>query len=233
MERLDGRVFHDCALPGVTPAERTAMYASMADTLAALHNVAPAAVGLADFGRAGGYFARQIARWTRQWQASRTREDADIDRLIAWLPAHLPDDDLTAISHGDYRVGNLMFHPAEPRVIAVLDWELSTLGHPLADLAHTCMAWHSAPDEYRGLLGLDLAALGLPAQRQYEDRYYAVAKATARLSSFHMAFALFRWSVIFEGIAARAKAGNAAGADAESVGRFSAVFARRAAAFIG
>jgi aminoglycoside phosphotransferase (APT) family kinase protein len=232
MERLDGRVFHDCALPGVSPAERTAMYASMADTLAALHAVDPAAVGLSDFGRAGGYFARQIVRWTRQWQASRTREDADIERLIGWLPAHLPADDGNAISHGDYRAGNLMFHPSEPRVIAVLDWELSTLGHPLADLAHTCMAWHSAPDEYRGLLGLDLAALGLPTQARYEARYYAAARSPARLTAFHMAFALFRWSVIFEGIAARARAGNAAGENAEAVGRLSAVFARRAVLLI-
>jgi aminoglycoside phosphotransferase (APT) family kinase protein len=232
MERVDGRVFHDCALPGVTPAERTLMYASMADTLAALHNVDPASVGLADFGRASGFFARQVARWTRQWQASRTREDADIDRLIAWLPVHLPEDEITAISHGDYRIGNLMFHPSEPRVVAVLDWELSTLGHPLADLAHTCMAWHSAPDEYRGLVGLDLAALGLPTQAEYEQRYYAAADSAARLGTFHMAFALFRWSVIFEGIAARAKAGNAAADNAEEVGRLSAVFARRAADLI-
>jgi aminoglycoside phosphotransferase (APT) family kinase protein len=232
MERLDGRVFHDCTLPGVTPAERGRMYASMAETLAALHSVDPAAVGLADFGRAGGYFARQIARWTRQWQIARTREDAHIDRLAAWLPLNVPDDYRSAISHGDYRIGNLMFHATEPRVIAILDWELSTLGHPLADLAHNCMAWQTPPEEYGGLLGLKLAELGLPEQADYEARYYAAAPGTSRLTAFHMAFALFRWSVIFEGIAARAASGNAAAENAAEVGRLSAAFARRVAALI-
>jgi aminoglycoside phosphotransferase (APT) family kinase protein len=232
MERLDGRVFHDCTLPGVAPSERGRMYTAMAQTLAALRNVDPASIGLGDFGRPGGYFARQIVRWTKQWQMSRTREDADIDRLIDWLPRHIPDDSIAAISHGDYRIGNLMFHPIEPRVIAILDWELSTLGHPLADLAHTCIAWNSAPDEYGGMEGLDLAALGIPTQREYEARYYAAARGDARLEPFHMAFAMFRWSVIFEGIAARAKAGNAAGDNATAVGALARVFARRGAGFI-
>jgi aminoglycoside phosphotransferase (APT) family kinase protein len=232
MERLEGRVFHDCTLPGVAAAERSRMYASMAETLASLHNVDPAAVGLTDFGRPGGYYARQIARWTKQWQTTRTREDADIERLITWLPAHIPADERSAISHGDYRIGNLMFHATEPRVIAILDWELSTLGDPLADLAHTCIAWQSAPDEYGGMRGLDLAALGIPAQPEYEARYYAAARGAARLTNFHMAFALFRWSLIFEGIAARARAGTASADNAADVGRLSRVFAEKAARFM-
>jgi aminoglycoside phosphotransferase (APT) family kinase protein len=232
MERLHGRVFHDCTLPGLMPAERTSMYRAMARTLAALHGVDPASVQLSDYGRPGGYFARQIARWTRQWEASRTREDPNIDRLIAWLPAHVPPGDVVAISHGDFRIGNLMFHETEPRIIAVLDWELSTLGHPLADLAHACIAWQTAPDEYGGLLGLPLAAEGIPEQSLFEADYAAASRHGMRLEPFHMAFALFRWAVIFEGIAARARAGNAASADAARVGPLAARFAARAAALI-
>jgi aminoglycoside phosphotransferase (APT) family kinase protein len=228
MERLDGRVFSDCALPDVAPDERRDMYASFAQTLAALHNVDPAAIGLADYGKAGGYFSRQIARWTRQWQLSRTRDNADIERLIDWLPKHMPEDDETAIAHGDYRIGNVMFHPHGPRVIAVLDWELSTLGHPLADLAHSCIAWHSQPHEYGGLLGLNYEALGIPGEADYAAAYYQAAHHQARMTLFHLAFALFRFAVIFEGIAARVKAGTAAAANATEVGHLAINFARRA-----
>lgn len=231
MTRLEGRVFHDCALADVPPAERAAMYRSMAETLAALHNVDPAAHGLADFGRPGAYFARQISRWTRQLQAAGSDADADFKRLITWLPAHIPDDETSGIAHGDYRIGNLMFHPTESRVIAVLDWELSTLGHPLGDLSHSCTAWLSAPDEYGGLGGLDLAALGIPDQNTYTADYYAAVRHQARLAPFHMAYALFRWAAIFDGIAVRAKAGTAAAANAEEVGRLAKVFARRAVTF--
>ena len=228
MERVDGRVFHDNALPGVTPADRRAMYHSFARTLAALHNVDPAAIGLADYGRAGNYFARQITRWTRQWELSKTAHNADIEFLVDWLPRHIPDDTATAIAHGDYRIGNVKFHPTEPRVVAVLDWELSTLGHPLADLAHSCMAWHSRPEEYGGLRGLDGPALGIPAEADYTAAYYEAAKRDERMTAFHMAFALFRFAVIFEGIAARAKAGTAAASNAADVAHLSRNFARRA-----
>ncbi|MFG1347455.1 phosphotransferase family protein [Xanthobacter autotrophicus DSM 431] len=231
MEKVEGRVFHDCTLPGVPPQERRAMYAAMARTLAALHNVDYAAAGLSDFGRPGNYFARQIARWTRQWDLSKTREDANIARLVAWLPAHVPADDTTAIAHGDYRIGNLMFHPDRPEVVAVLDWELSTLGHPLADLAHCAMAWVSRPDEYGGIEGLDLDALGIPSRDAFVAEYQAAATHGCALTDFHMAFALFRWAVIFEGIAARARAGNAAAEGAADTGRLAAAFAKRAAAF--
>lgn len=231
MEKVEGRVFHDCTLPGVPPAERRAMYGAMAQTLAALHNVNYAAVDLADFGKPGNYFARQIGRWTRQWELSKTREDANIARLVAWLPAHVPQDDTTSIVHGDYRIGNLMFHPTRPEVVAVLDFELSTLGHPLADLAHCAMAWVSRPDEYGGIEGLDLDALGIPSRDAFVEDYQSAATHGCVLSDFHMAFALFRWAVIFEGIAARAKAGTAAAEGAAETGRLAAAFARRAAAF--
>lgn len=228
MERVEGRIFHDCTLPGISRGDRREMYRAMAATLAALHSVDPAAVGLADYGKPGNYFARQISRWSKQWELSRTREDANVDTLIAWLPEHIPADDTTSIVHGDFRIGNLMFHPTEPRVVAVLDWELSTLGHPLADVAHTAIAWLTATDEYGGLIGVDLDATGIPTLDDYIADYDAAALRPISLSNFHKAFALFRWTVIFEGIAARAKAGNAAAENASQAGELAAIFARRA-----
>lgn len=232
MARLEGRVFEDCALPGVSPGDRAAMMHDVAQTLAKLHGVDPEAVGLGDFGRPHGYFARQVKRWSEQWQQVRTREDANIEALIRWLPGAIPPDETASIVHGDFRIGNLMFHPVEPRVIAILDWELCTLGHPMADLAHCAMAWRSRPEEYGGVLGLDLAALGLPTLEAFVADYEAAATHAARLQPFHMAFALFRWSMIFEGIAARAKAGSAAAGNAHEVGQLAAVFAVQAARFI-
>jgi aminoglycoside phosphotransferase (APT) family kinase protein len=228
MERVDGRVFHDCSLPGMQPSERHAAYLSAAQTLASLHAVDFGAIGLSDYGRPGDYFARQIARWARQWNLSKTRELPDIERLIAWLPHNIPLDETAAIVHGDYRMGNLMFHPTEPRVVAILDWELSTLGHPLADLAHACIGWHSLASEYGGLMDRDLASLGIPSELEYIGAYRAASNLALDLRPFHMAFALFRFAIIFEGIAARAKRGNAAGANASDVGALSEAFARRA-----
>ena len=233
MDKVEGRVFATHALPGVAPDERRAMYASMARTLAALHRVDPVAVGLADYGRPGNYFARQIARWSKQWAASRTRDNPALDRLIAWLPAHVPKGDETGICHGDYRIGNLMFHPTEPLVVAVLDWELSTLGHPLADLGFNAMAWETRPEEYGGLRGLDLAALGIPSLDDYVATYLAASGRRDGIAPFHVAFALFRFAVIFEGISARAVAGNAASDDAADAGKLGPAFARRAVEIAG
>jgi aminoglycoside phosphotransferase (APT) family kinase protein len=228
MERLEGKVFHDGALPGPPPEQRRPMYHALAETLAKLHNNEPSAVGLADYGKTGNYFARQIARWTRQWELSQTRDDHNIQQLIEWLPAHVPADDMTTIVHGDYRIGNVMFHMNEPNIVGVLDWELSTLGHPLADLAHSCMTWHSMHNEYGGLMDLNLHELRLPSQTEYEEVYYEAVRHDLRMTSFHMAFALFRFAVIFEGIAARAKAGNASDARAAQTGLLAANFAQRA-----
>ncbi len=232
MERLQGRVFPHYALPGMAAAKRLEIYLAMAATMARLHKVDWAAIGLSDFGRHGGYFSRQIARWTKQWQTARTRESADVERLIAWLPKNLPDEAETSISHGDFRLGNLMFHPTEPRVVGVLDWELSTLGHPLADVAFNCIAHHTLPAEYGGIRGLDLAALGIPAEDDYLKHYYAKSGRTDGVSAFHFAFALFRMAVIFEGIAVRAASGNAAAGNAAEVGALSSAFAKRGVEFV-
>ena len=232
MERVAGRVFSDYSLPGMAPAERRAVYLGMADAMARLHRVDWAAAGLSDYGRQGGYFSRQISRWSKQWEMSRTRENADIEQLRAWLPQHLPDETETTICHGDFRLGNLMFHPTEPRVVAVLDWELSTLGHPLADVAFNCMAWRTLPAEYGGIRGLDLAALGIPSEDENLRHYYRLTGRRDGVTSFHFAFALFRMAVIFEGIAARAAAGNAVSDNAGEVGVLAAAFARRAMEFV-
>lgn len=235
MRRLEGRVFHDAALPGVSPAERTALYFAMAETLARLHDIEPAAVGLGDFGRPGNYFERQVRRWSGQYQAARWRDLPDLDRLIAWLPAHLPPEEPARLCHGDYRMGNLMFHPTEPRVVGVLDWELSTLGQPLADVAFSALGWLTLPEEYGGLRGLDHAALGIPQEADYLAHYFASRRTPAPypLAPFHTVFALFRFSVIFEGIAARARAGSAAADNAAAVGELAPVFAARAVALCG
>ncbi len=232
MERLQGRVFSNCELPGMAPAERRAIYLAMAETMARLHKVDWAAIGLTDYGRQGGYFSRQIARWGKQWDMSRTTANADIDRLIPWLGANLPDESETTISHGDFRLGNLMFHPTEARVIAVLDWELSTLGHPLADVAFNCMAFHTLASEYGGIRGLDLQALGIPGESEYLRHYYRAAGRRDGVTAFHFAFALFRMAVIFQGIAARAASGNAVGDNAAEVGLLAQAFAHRAAEFM-
>jgi len=177
MEYVSGRVLWDQSLPGMTPAQRRAHYLEMNRVLAALHRVDVQAVGLADFGRPGNYFERQIARWSKQYRASITDPIPEMDALMEWLPTHLPDmardERLVSIVHGDYRLDNLMFHADEPRIMAVLDWELSTLGHPLADFSYHCMSWHIEPGAFRGIAGLDLAALGIPSEDEYIERYCA------------------------------------------------------------
>lgn len=229
MERVEGRVFADAALPGAAPQERRALYTGLAQALAQLHAVRPDAVGLADFGRPGSYFERQIARWTKQWRGSGSAPIPELDRLADWLPAHLPPEDgALAVAHGDFRIGNVMFHPDEPRVVAILDWELATLGHPLADLAFCAMPWMSAPAEYGGILGRDLAALQLPGQAEFVAAYRGAAPGTGPLLPFHQAFALFRFAVIFVGIADRVRTGSAAAADAAALEPLARAFAARA-----
>jgi aminoglycoside phosphotransferase (APT) family kinase protein len=227
MDFVEGRVFWEQSLPGLQPGERAAVYDEMNRVLAALHNVEVKAVGLSDFGRPGNYFGRQIKRWSQQYQASVTEPIAEMDQLIDWLPAHLPasalDDTQVAIVHGDYRLDNLIFHPHEPRVIAVLDWELSTIGHPLADFSYHCMSWHIPPGVFRGIAGLDLAALGIPAERDYVQRYCArtgrgAPDALLADWNFYLAYNLFRLAAITQGIAKRVVDGTAASAQARATG---------------
>ncbi len=233
MERVEGRVFADCALPGLQPEERRVIYLAMADALAALQAVDPVAVGLGDFGPPGDYFARQVARWSKQLAASTGEPIPELERVGTWLHANMPPDDgIRAIAHGDFRLGNLMFHPREPRVVAVLDWELSTVGHPLADLAFCAMPWHTAPDEYGGILGLGAAAAGIPDEAEFIARYRAGLPGIAAPTRFHLAFALFRFVVIFVGIADRARAGIAADPDAAALAPLARRFAIRALAVI-
>lgn len=227
MERLRGRVFRRNDLPELAREERAAIYGEMAETLARLHAIDPATVGLADYGKPSGYYARQVATWSRQVDAARTRETPSLDRLVAWLPANLPPDDEARISHGDFRLENLLFHEREPRVVAVLDWELSTLGPPLADLGYNVSAWFLPPiPRLSGLAGLELDALGIPGLAAHVGRYAASAnRDPAELQPFHVAFALFRVSAILEGVLARAKAGNASSADATAMGSLGTLFA--------
>ena len=206
----------------MTPAQRGAIFDEMNRVIAALHRVDYAAIGLADYGKPGNYFARQVDRWSRQYKASETEKIEPMDRLMEWLPANIPPGDETSIVHGDYRIDNMVFHPTEPRVLAVLDWELSTLGHPMADFSYHLMAWRLSSTEFRGLRGCDLAAMGIPGEKQYIDAYLrrtGAATPSAKDLAFCMAYNMFRAAAIFQGVMARAVAGNAARAQALDVGR--------------
>ena len=220
MEFLEGRVLVDQSLPGMEPTERGAIYREMNRVIAALHSVDYEAAGLASYGKLGNYFARQITRWSRQCRESTLPVNEAMQKLMEWLPEHIPAGDETTLVHGDYRLDNLVFHSTEPRVIGVLDWELSTLGHPLADLSYQCMAWRIPPALWRGIAGLDLAALGIPSEAEYVAMY---AKATGRKPAehwdFYLAYNLFRMAAILHGIAQRAADGNAAADDAVETGR--------------
>ena len=227
MEYVEGRVLWEQSLPSLTPAERGAIYDEMNRVIAALHSVDFREHGLADYGKPGNYFERQIARWTKQYQASITQPIEAMDRLIEWLPAHIPDsardESQVSIVHGDYRLDNLIFHPSEPRVLAVLDWELSTIGHPLADFSYHCMSWHIPPGAFRGIGGLDLASLGIPNEREYVRRY---CERTGRADpdavmadwNFYLAYNLFRIAGILQGIAKRVEDGTASSAQARQAG---------------
>lgn len=233
MERVEGRIFHDSALGEAPRSDRSEMYRSMACMLAILHKVDFDCIGLSSFGKQTPFFPRQLARWTSQWQSSASSQMPEMAQISKWLSSNLPVERGPTIIHGDFRVGNLIFHPTEPRVVAVLDWELSTLGHPMADLAHTCLySWYLASEEYRGILDVDLTESGLPDMREFISCYYDAADSSDRLEKFHLVFAMFRNAVIFQGIADRAIAGNAAAADAERVGRLAPVMVRRALTLI-
>jgi aminoglycoside phosphotransferase (APT) family kinase protein len=220
MAHVDGRIFWDPTLPDHPVAERAAVYDEMNRVLAALHAVDVQAAGLADFGKAGNYFARQIGRWSRQYQASATGTVEAMDRLIEWLPLHVPAGDEVSVVHGDYRMDNLIFHPREPRIIAVLDWELATLGHPLADFSYHCMPWHIPPGGFRGIAGLDLAALGIPSEADYIRRYCERSgRSGIEHWYFYLAYNLFRIAAILQGVYKRATEGLASSDNALQTGR--------------
>ncbi|HSV53489.1 MAG TPA: phosphotransferase family protein [Burkholderiaceae bacterium] len=227
MEFMQGRVLWDQALPEMDQAGRGAMYDEMNRVIAALHTVKFAERGLASYGKPGNYFDRQIGRWSKQYLASITQPIPEMDKLMAWLPAHMPasarDETKVSIVHGDYRLDNLMFDTSAPRVIAVLDWELSTLGHPLADFSYHCMAWNIPHGSFRGIGGLDLAALGIPSEDEYIHRYcertgLATPDALKADWNFYLAYNMFRIAAILQGIAKRVEAGTASSAQAASSG---------------
>ena len=225
MECVDGRVMWDQSLPERSNAERGAIYDEMNRVMAALHTVRPDAIGLSDYGKPGNYFERQIGRWSKQYVASITQPIPEMDQLMAWLPQNVPamarDESMVSIVHGDYRLDNLMFHPSEPRVLAILDWELSTLGHPLADFSYHCMAWHIPPGAFRGIGSLDVQALGIPTEADYIARYcqrtgFVTPEQLKADWNFYLAYNLFRLSAILQGIAKRVETGTASSAQAVS-----------------
>ena len=227
MEFKAGRVMWDQSLPGMSHAERDAIYDEMNRVIAALHTVKFAERGLATFGKPGNYFERQIGRWSKQYRASITEPIPEMDRLMDWLPQHMPalarSESMVSIVHGDYRLDNTMFHPTEPRIIAVLDWELSTLGHPLADFSYHCMTWNMPHELGRGIGGLDIASLGIPSEEEYIRRYckrtqFATPQELKVDWNFFVAYNMFRLAAILQGIAKRVEAGTASSAQAVSSG---------------
>jgi len=221
MDCVEGRVLWDQALPGMTREQRAAIWDELNRVIARLHGIDYRAVGLEDFGKPGDYIARQVSRWTKQYQASELEKIEPMDNLIAWLPKNIPAGDETSVVHGDFRLDNTVFHPTEPRILAVLDWELSTLGHPLADFAYHCMSWHIAPGKFRGIAGLDLAQLGIPTEADYVKRYCERTKRGGIDPStwdYYMAYNLFRIAAITQGIAKRVVDGTAASEFAREAG---------------
>jgi aminoglycoside phosphotransferase (APT) family kinase protein len=221
MDYVEGRVLWDQSLPGLSKAERFAIWDELNRVIAGLHLIDYRSVGLEGFGKPGNYIERQIARWTKQYRASETERVAAMDNLIEWLPKNIPPEAATTVVHGDYRLDNTIFHPSEPKILAVLDWELSTLGDPLADFAYHCMSWHIPPGQFRGIAGLDLASLGIPTEREYVQLY---CKRTGRGEidashwDFYIAYNLFRIAAILQGILKRVVDGTAASAHARDAG---------------
>jgi aminoglycoside phosphotransferase (APT) family kinase protein len=221
MAFVEGRIFWDPTLPGLEVADRAALYDDINRVIAALHRLEPGAVGLSDYGRSAEYLARQIARWSKQYLASKTVPCEAMDRLLEWLPSRIPASATTSLVHGDLRLDNLIVHPSEPRVVAVLDWELSTLGDPLADFSYHMLTWDLKPDEFRGMAGADLGALGIPSASAYVQRY---CERVGRdplpqpMWDFYLIYNLFRLSAILQGIAKRVDEGTAASASARETG---------------
>ena len=221
MDCVEGRVLWDQSLPGMSRAERRAIWEELNRVIALLHSVDYKAVGLEDFGRAGSYIERQVGRWSKQYLASETEKIEAMDKLIAWLPKNVPATGETTIVHGDYRLDNTVFHPTEAKMLAVLDWELSTLGDPLADFSYHCMSWHIPPGKFRGIEGLPLEELGIPGEREYVEMYF---KRTGRKGvspsvwDYYMAYNLFRIAAICQGIAKRVVEGTAASEHARDAG---------------
>ena len=224
MEFVQGRVLWDQSLPGMDRDGRRAIYTEMNRVIAALHTVKYADRGLAGYGKPGNFFERQIGRWSKQFVASVTRPIPEMDSLMEWLPAHIPasarNESVSSVVHGDYRLDNLIFHPTEPRVLAVLDWELSTLGHPLADFAYHLMAWRLGPGQFRGMNGVDFTALGIPTEAEYTARYCErTGRANVGNVDFYLAYNMFRLAAILQGIAKRAIDGTASNAQAVETGK--------------
>lgn len=222
MEYIEGRIFRSPLIPEVNdPKERTAIFDSMNECLANLHKVDWEKAGLSDYGKHGNYMSRQIDRWSKQYEASKTWEIESMEQLMEWLPKHIPDDTITTIVHGDYRIENMIIHPTEPRVIAILDWELSTLGHPLADLAYNCLGYHVPDFEGKGLsfVGQEIEKLGIPSEEIYANNYFNRMGQT-RLDNweFFLVFGIFRLVAIVQGVYKRGLDGIASSEEAESFG---------------
>ena len=222
MEFLQGRILRNPQLPGMDPAERGAIYAAMNDTLARLHTLDWKTAGLEGYGKPDNYIARQVALWKRQYEASKTAAVPAMDHLMNWLPDNIPADDSVSLVHGDFRLENLMFHATEPRVIAVLDWELSTLGHPLSDLAYNCMTYYLPANNafFNGFVGCDIASLGIPSETDYVAAYcQRTGRGEIADWAFFMAFSLFRIAAIQQGVYARSLKGNASSETAHLFGK--------------
>ena len=220
MDYVAGRVLWEPSLPGMRKEQRGAYFDELNRVIALLHSVDHASIGLADYGKPGSYIERQINRWTKQYRASETERIEAMENLIEWLPKNIPPGDETTIVHGDYRMDNVMFHPTEPKILAVLDWELSTLGHPLADFSYHCMTWRLTPGQFRGMMGVDFKALGIPSEQEYVAAY---CRRTGRDHipnwDFYMAYNMFRLAGILQGIMGRVKDGTAASAHALEQGK--------------